>query len=112
AAVIAPDEAEVAEVRARKIGVLLPQPFRRAYREEAPLGNLVADAFPDTLHADVGLTNGGGLRADLPAGELTYGSLFEALPFDNRAATMKLTTAELRDLLRRNFSHDKGILSV
>src|SRR5439155_3840289 len=81
-------------------------------RAESPLGNLVADAIRVTTGADVGLTNGGGLRADLPAGELTYGQLFEALPFDNRLATLKLRAAALKQLLLKNFAHDKGILSV
>lgn len=109
---VAPDLAEVAAMKARKVGVILPLVFRRAYRAESPLGNLVADQIREATHADVGLTNGGGLRADLPAGELTYGALFEALPFDNRLATMKMPARALKQLLARNFSHDKGILSV
>jgi 5'-nucleotidase len=109
---VAPDLAEVEAMKSKKVGVMLPLVFRRAYRAESPLGNLVADEIRAATHADVGLTNGGGLRADLPAGELTYGALFEALPFDNRLATLKLHARALKDLLARNFSHDKGILSV
>ncbi|HXU72040.1 MAG TPA: 5'-nucleotidase C-terminal domain-containing protein [Polyangia bacterium] len=112
AAAVAQDLAEVEKLKSRKVGVTLPAVFRRAYRAESPLGNLVADEIREATHADVGLTNGGGLRADLPAGELTYGALFEALPFDNRLATMKLSAAALKALLARNFAHDKGILSV
>ena len=48
----------------------------------------------------------------MPAGELTYGALFEALPFDNRLATLKMPASALKQLLARNFAHDKGILSV
>jgi 5'-nucleotidase len=91
---------------------MLPAVFKRAYRAESPLGNLVADEIRVATGADVGLTNGGGLRADLPAGELTYGDLFEALPFDNRLATMTLSGAALKSLLVRNFAHDRGILSL
>ena len=112
AAAVASDLAEVAQMKSRPVGVTLPALFRRAYRAESPLGNLVADQIRAATHADVGLTNGGGLRADLPAGELTYGELFEALPFDNRLATMKMPARALEELLARNFAHDKGILSV
>ncbi|MCU1277125.1 MAG: 5'-nucleotidase [bacterium] len=112
AAVVAGDLEEVESMKARKVGVTLPLVFRRAYRAESPLGNLVADEIRQATHADVGLTNGGGLRADLPPGELTYGALFEALPFDNRLATLTLKAAVLKQLLARNFAHDKGILSV
>jgi 5'-nucleotidase len=111
-AAVAPDLAEVVGLRARKIGVTLATTFKRAYRAESPLGNLVADEIRNATAADVGLTNGGGLRADLPAGELTYGALFESLPFDNRLATMTMTGAELKQLLTKNVAHDKGILSL
>ena len=43
--------------------------------------------------ADVALTTGGSLRAELPAGPLTYGQLHEALPFDDRFATIAITGA-------------------
>ena len=112
AAAVASDLQEVETMKSRKVGVTLQSVFRRAYRAESPLGNLVADEIRRATHADVGLTNGGGLRADLPPGELTYGALFEALPFDNRLATLTLPARALKDLLARNFSHDKGILSV
>ena len=112
AAAVTRDLDEVEQMKSRKVGVLLPSAFKRAYRAESPLGNLVADEIRQATHADVGLTNGGGLRADLPPGELTYGALFEALPFDNRLATLKLQAAALKQLLARNFAHDKGILSV
>ena len=41
----------------------------------------------------------GGLRADLPAGPLTYGAVFEVMPFDNRLVAFHLTGAELRKVL-------------
>jgi 5'-nucleotidase len=57
------------------------------------------------------MTNGGGLRADLPAGELTYGQLFEAMPFDNRFAVVDVTGAALRTLVVGNLGRGGGILS-
>ena len=52
------------------------------------------------------------LRVDLPAGPLTYGRLFEALPFDNRFATIPLTGGELADVIARNLERDNGIISL
>src|SRR5262249_26129590 len=49
--------------------------------------------------------------ADLPAGALTYGALFEALPFDNRFAIVELTGKDLRTLVTSNLSRSAGILS-
>jgi 5'-nucleotidase/UDP-sugar diphosphatase len=57
------------------------------------------------------MTNGGGLRADLPPGQLTYGALFTALPFDNRFALIDLTGEELRALVSSNLAKGGGILS-
>jgi 5'-nucleotidase len=65
-------------------------------------------ARPD---AQVSVTNGGGLRADLPAGELTYGQLFAAVPFDNRFAIIDVTGGDLRKLVTGNLQRGGGFLS-
>jgi 5'-nucleotidase len=57
--------------------------------------------------ADVALLNSGGLRADLTAGPLTYGHLYETFPFDNAVATLQLTAAELRGLLKAILAHGR-----
>ena len=61
--------------------------MRRAYRTESAEGDWFTDLMLAAQpRAQVALTNGGGLRADIPAGPLTYGELFKAMPFDNRFA--------------------------
>jgi 5'-nucleotidase len=40
--------------------------------------------------------NNGGIRAELRAGEITWGSLFEIQPFDNRLVAMRVSGAQLR----------------
>jgi 5'-nucleotidase len=94
------------------VGVKLLGKLRRAYREESPMGNLFADILRRATGTEVGLVNGGGLRADLPEGELRYGALFEALPFANRAATLTLTGAQLRELIANNLRSTGGVLSI
>lgn len=110
---ISPAMARADEQRGVSLGVELAAPIPRAYAEESPLGNLFADlmreAHPD---ADVAITNSGGLRAHLPAGPLTYGALFEAMPFDNRFARVRLRGRQLARLLANNLSHDKGLLLI
>ena len=75
--------------------------FRRRGIADSPLGNLFTDAYRAGVPgADVSINNtSGGLRADLPAGPLTYGAVFEVMPFDNRLVTFHLTGAELRKVL-------------
>jgi 5'-nucleotidase len=104
--------ARAGERRKEKLGVTIAETIRRAWAVESPEGNLLCDlmlhARPD---AQVSLTNGGGLRADLPAGELTYGQLFEAVPFDNRFALVDLTGKDLRKVVTSNLQRGGGILS-
>jgi 2',3'-cyclic-nucleotide 2'-phosphodiesterase (5'-nucleotidase family) len=103
-------EAQV--LRAEKLGVTLPAVIKKTFDSESAEGNLIADLMRQARPADVAITNGGGLRADLPAGELTYGQFFEAQPFDNRFATVEMTGAELRDAVRRNLEASHGIFSL
>jgi 2',3'-cyclic-nucleotide 2'-phosphodiesterase (5'-nucleotidase family) len=110
---IAPALVAARAERDQQLGPVLPAPITRAHKVPSPLGNLFADLM---LHArpraDVAVINGGSLRVDLPAGPLTYGRLFEALPFDNRFATIPMTGAELADLIARNLERDNGIVSL
>ncbi len=50
---------------------------------ETQLGNFIADAQRDALKTDFAFMNPGGVRADHPAGDMTYGSLFAIQPFGN-----------------------------
>src|SRR5262249_5851719 len=79
----------------------------------SPQGNLFADLMREArADADVAIINGGSLRADLPPGELTFGALFEALPFDNRISTVRLRGRDLRALLEHHFESQNGLWSV
>jgi 5'-nucleotidase len=73
---------------------------RQTAAGESHLGDLVADAHRAAAPgAQVAFTNAGGLRADLPAGPLTWGDLFAAQPFGNELVALTLTGADLLDLL-------------
>ncbi len=92
--------ARAAELKLEKLGVTLADRFERTPGPEAPLPNLIMDALYESLDTDVVLMNvSGGLRTDLPAGDLTYGRIFEMFPFDNRIVTLDLSGAELRKIL-------------
>jgi 2',3'-cyclic-nucleotide 2'-phosphodiesterase (5'-nucleotidase family) len=108
ARVLEPAVAAARSVKARPLGVVLDTPIRRSGQIESPLGNLFADAYrQSTPRADIAINNtDGGLRADLPAGPLTYGSVFEVFPFDNKLVPLRLTGAELRRVIRAQI--DRG----
>jgi 5'-nucleotidase len=113
AAAIGPALAAARAASERRLGVSLDAPITRAYRTESSLGNLFADLMRAARPgADVAITNGGSLRADLPAGPLTYGVIYEAMPFDNRFATLTITGFELAQIVAHNLERNNGILSV
>ena len=102
-----------AEQRSKEqLGVTLLEPVRKSRLNESAEGNLFCDLMLEARRdAQVAVTNGGGLRSDLPAGPLSYGLLFQAMPFDNRFAIIDLTGKDLRTLVASNLAHGGGILS-
>jgi 5'-nucleotidase len=92
-AAMAPALTRVRRLQATPLGVVLDTPLARSGDAESALGNLFADALREKSRADVALNNNsfGGLRADLPVGPLTFGSLYDAFPFDNRLARIDTT---------------------
>lgn len=66
---------------------------------ETGIGNLCADAFRAAANADIALVNGGGIRADLPAGEITYGDILSVMPYGNSLCCVKASGQEILDAL-------------
>ena len=89
---------KVNALRNKELNVLLPHPYERE-EHDCSLGVLVAESARVASKADVGLQNLGGVRADLPAGEIIYGMAFEVLPFGNQIATLDLTLSQLLELI-------------
>lgn len=99
---IAPGVAASAAQKAMPVGITLTTPIRRdPGKGESALGNLVEAAYLAAMPgADVVINNTeGALRSDLPAGPVTYGAVFEVMPFDNRLVSFHLTGAEVRRLV-------------
>jgi 5'-nucleotidase len=71
---------------------------------ESALGNLIADAQRAAMGTDIAFVNPGGIRADLAAGEVTWGDLFTVQPFRNDLVKMELTGQQIIDLLNRQWA--------
>lgn len=94
--------------RAEPLGVILDAPVSHRTRPESPLGNLMTDAVLQMNSADIAIHNiWGGIRAELPQGELTYGDVFRMFPFDNRVSIIELTGAEVRSIVARQ-AHNRN----
>ncbi len=73
---------------------------KRAVRnQETNLGDLAADAYRIIGKADIGWVNGGGLRADIKAGSITYGDIINVFPFNNALCVVEATGQEILDAL-------------
>ncbi len=71
---------------------------------ESALGDLVADAFRWRMGTQIGLTNAGGLRASLPAGDITWGQAFAALPLGNTVVSLTLPGDQLYSLFESQWT--------
>ena len=111
-AMLAPALTRVADLQNRPLGVRAPATLGRNYEDESPLGSALADALKEVANADVALVNPGGLRADLKAGDLTYGAVYEVMPFDNAVAVLTLSGAELLRLLDASYAARKGVFQI
>jgi 2',3'-cyclic-nucleotide 2'-phosphodiesterase (5'-nucleotidase family) len=74
---------------------------------ETAIGNLVADALRAVAHADIAITNGGGIRAnkEYPVGtKLTRRDVLSELPFGNRSVASMITGAAVKAALENGLS--------
>lgn len=87
-----------------------------AYRPESPLSNLIADILCKSAEAkigtkvDVGVMNMGGIRNILNEGEITFGSIYEICPFQNKLSVVTLKGNALMELFEQIASvHGEGL---
>ena len=71
-------------------------------RHEAELGNLCADAFRWRTKADIAVINGGGLRSDLPKGNVTRGDIMAIFPFGNTVQLVEINGRSIREMLEHS----------
>ncbi len=102
-AAIAEDARVFAEnVKLEKLGVTLTEPFENAPDVESALSNLMTEAILDSFDGDVAIHNViGGIRNSVPAGELTFGAVYEMFPFDNLVTIHEISGATLREIIAR-----------
>lgn len=78
---------------------------------ETNLGDLCADAYRAVGEADVGLMNGGGIRADIAAGDVTMGNILDVYTFGNEVCLAEVTGRQLLEALEmgaRNYPEENG----
>jgi len=77
---------------------------------ETNIGNFIADVYRQATGADVGLMNGGSIRADLTynAGVLTKRDVLSILPFNNAIVKIEVSGKTLREALEHGVAKSGG----
>ena len=67
--------------------------------KETNIGDLCADAYRIIGGADIGLVNGGGIRADIAAGDISRQDIINVHPFGNKLCVVEATGQQILDAL-------------
>ena len=94
-----------------------PDTGARAVRsKETNLGDLCADAYRTMFDADIAFVNGGGVRANIPEGDITFQQIINVHPFGNTAVLAEVTGQQILDALEMGArvcpSENGGFLQV
>ena len=71
--------------------------------EETNLGDLCADACRAVLGADIGWVNGGGIRASIEPGNVTYGDIIRVHPYGNMICLVEVSGQQIIDALEHAY---------
>lgn len=66
---------------------------------ETNLGDFCADAFRIVTNSDVGVINGGGIRAPLNSGKITFNDILNVFPWNNTVCVAEVNGQQLLDFL-------------
>ena len=66
---------------------------------ETNLGDLCADAIRSSMDADIGYVNGGGIRSNIPSGDVTFNNLLSVFPFNNTVVLANISGQTIKDML-------------
>ncbi len=72
--------------------------------KESNLANAIADSLREMTGTDFAIQNGGGVRASVPAGDITIKDVYTVLPFDNLVVAVKATGKQIWDVLEHGIS--------
>lgn len=82
--------------------------IRMVRTRETNLGDLCADAYRVVANADIGFINGGGIRAPIAKGPITYGSLIKVHPYGNTLTMVEASGQEIIDALEHGSRSTKA----
>ncbi len=79
--------------------------------KETNMGNFTADAYRYVMEAEIGFSNGGGIRSSITPGAITYNDLLKVFPYGNMGCVIKASGSQIRDALEmasRSYPDESG----
>jgi 5'-nucleotidase len=116
--VLEPYFAQVRALKASGVGIRLPAPLRRTpspmpqppIRKRRKLvkqpprmetvSQYVVKGMAELAGTRLALANAGSIRNDLPAGDISFGAIYDVCPFGNHVTVLKLKKSELEEAMR------------
>ena len=86
-------------------------PVRMIRRAETNLGDFCADAVRAVHNADIGISGGGNIRANIEKGDITYKDIISVFPWGNNIAVVEASGQQIMDALEwgaRNVPEEEG----
>lgn len=83
--------------------------IRLVRNRETAIGNLCADGYRTIGEADIAFVNGGGIRADIPEGDISYEAIISVHPYGNALCVVEATGHEIVDALEHSARFTKDV---
>lgn len=99
---------EAAEAEMGKVIGSTAGPLGRGGPGASLVANLVTDAMRERFSGDLAVQNAGGLRADIPAGDLTTRDVFSVLPFGNELQVVAMDGRMVRRIIESRVAGRSG----
>ncbi len=113
------DYRQTVKIEQARVIAHIEKPIRRTPFGESDLGDLITDCMlaatrldPQIPDAEFAIENSGGFRTNIAAGTLTFGTLYEVLPFENVLVTATLTGAQVRQIFDLALAANSRIFQV
>ncbi len=98
--------AQVAPILNEKIGTATVD-INHDTKSPSLMGEWVCDIMRQKTGAQIAIQNGGGLRTSISKGDLTVGTMYGLMPFDNTMVVARLTGAQVREAIENGLGNEK-----
>ncbi|MBO8131362.1 MAG: bifunctional metallophosphatase/5'-nucleotidase [Candidatus Marinimicrobia bacterium] len=95
-----------------KVIGILKTPWERRFNGESNIGNWITDVMRKKFKTDIALQNSGGIRKNMPAGEIRVRDIWEIVPFENEVVIIKVTGKQLLNIFMHYPENKMDLLQI